>query len=104
MSLARSSGITGPRGRTKSASRNVALPNPPLHLTWAARLFSRGSTLLQATPADLDYGWHRAELGRGEQQLKEPYQASTLPDEPPADALHQFLLDLRLASLKEKPR
>jgi uncharacterized protein len=46
--------------------------------------------------SDLDYGWHRAELARWEQRLDEAHADSTLPEEPPREELHRFLLELRL--------
>ena len=44
----------------------------------------------------LDYTWHRAELARWEKRLGAAFEQSALPEEPPRDEVHEFLVQLRL--------
>lgn len=51
--------------------------------------------------AELDWTWHRAELGRWEERLGQAYTSSTLPEEPPREEAHSFLVNLRLKEFKD---
>jgi hypothetical protein len=45
----------------------------------------------------LDYEWHRAKLASWEQRMNEAHQCSTLPEGPPRELVHRFLVEWRLA-------
>jgi predicted nucleotidyltransferase len=51
---------------------------------------------------DLDWPWHRAELGRWEERLDQAAERSRLPDEPHRDEVHQFLVRLRLNRYRQQ--
>src|SRR5262249_47571749 len=48
---------------------------------------------------DLDWAWHQAELARWETTLEEAFRTTTLPEHPPWEELHRFLVELRLQTL-----
>jgi predicted nucleotidyltransferase len=83
--------------RTGEVEANLIELNRHFGLPFVEELVQRKQAREQGELTDLDWAWHRAELARWEARLDEAFAASTLPDEPPRDEVHRFLVQLRLA-------
>jgi len=82
--------------RTGEVEANLPALNREFGLPFLDDLIRRKQAAETGGLPDLDRDWHLAELTRWEERLEQAHAASTLPDEPPHDAVNRFLVDLRL--------
>lgn len=82
--------------RTGEVQANLFALNGEFKLPFIADLVARKQAREHGVLSGLDYAWHRAELARWEEQLDAAYADSELPEEPPYDEVHDFLVALRL--------
>ena len=83
--------------RSGEVQANLPELNRHFGLPFVEDLVRRKQDREQGVLTELDYGWHRAELVRREDELDAAFAASRLPESPPWDELNSFLVDLRLA-------
>jgi predicted nucleotidyltransferase len=69
--------------------------NRRFHLPFIDDLIARKQGQETGTLDNLDWSWHRGELVRWEERLDRAHEQSRLPDEPPRDAVGEFLVRLR---------
>lgn len=82
--------------RTGAVQANVIELNREFRLSFLDELIAKKQAREHGGLSGLDYEWHRAELARWEERLGEAYEQSRLPEEPPRDLVHKFLVQLRL--------
>jgi predicted nucleotidyltransferase len=82
--------------RTGEVQANLIELNRSFGLPFVDDLIRRKQAREQGVLTELDYEWHRAELGRWEADLDTAFAASGLPEVPPWEELNCFLLGLRL--------
>ncbi len=81
---------------TGEVESNLPALNRRFGLAFLDDLIRRKQAGERAGLADLDWAFHEAELGRWEDRLGQAFAASKLPEEPPRDEAHRFLIELRL--------
>jgi len=82
--------------RTGAVQANLVELIRTFALPFITELIARKQARELGGLSGLDYGWHRAELARWEAQLDAAWAQCALPEEPPRDAVHEFLVKLRL--------
>jgi predicted nucleotidyltransferase len=83
--------------RTGEVQANIVELNREFKLPFIDELIARKQAREHGGLRGLDYDWHRAELARWEEQLGKAFEQSSLSEEPPRDAVHDFLVELRLS-------
>jgi predicted nucleotidyltransferase len=81
--------------RTGAVQANIGELNREFQLPFIDELIAKKQAREQGGLTGLDYEWHRAELARWEERLGQAFAASTLPEEAPRDAVHDFVVALR---------
>lgn len=84
--------------RTGVVQANIVELNREFKLPFIDELIAKKQAKERGGLSGLDYDWHRAELVRWEERLGEAFEQSKLPEEPPGDEVHDFLVRLRLAN------
>ena len=69
--------------------------NERFGLSFVPELIARKASAEFGTLTALDVAFHTEQLDEWERRLNAAYEASTLPTEPPAEELNQFLLEIR---------
>ncbi|MBL8795353.1 MAG: nucleotidyltransferase domain-containing protein [Planctomycetia bacterium] len=82
--------------RTGEVQSNIVELNRAFKLPFIDDLIAKKQAREHGGLSGLDFAWHRAELDRWEQRLGEAFEQSQLPEEPPRDEVHEFLVRLRL--------
>ena len=82
--------------RTGKVQANIVELNRSFQLPFIDDLIARKLAKEHGGLMGLDYPWHRKELARWEERLSEAFEQSRLPEEPPYDEVHKFLVGLRL--------
>ncbi len=82
--------------RTGEVQANIVELNRTFRLPFIEEWIARKLAKEHGRLADLDHAWHREELERWEERLGGAFEQSTLPEEPPYDEVHRFLIGLRL--------
>lgn len=82
--------------RTREVQANIIDLNREFNLPFIDDLIAKMQAKEHGNLSGLDYDWHRSELARWEGRLSQAFEQSELPDEPPRDAVHDFLVELRL--------
>lgn len=82
--------------RTGVVEANLLRLRQSFDLPFLDELIRRKQAREHGELTDLDWAWHRAELGRWEQRLDGAYESCTLPESPAREAVSRFLVDLRL--------
>src|SRR5262249_9618253 len=82
--------------RTGEVQANIVALNREFCLPFIDELIARKQAKEHGGLTGLDYAWHRAELARWEARLDLAFAESKLPEEPPRDEVHAFLVGLRL--------
>jgi predicted nucleotidyltransferase len=79
-------------GRVVSDLREL---NAAFGLPFIDELIRRKADREFGTLGDIDWAFHRAELGRWEERLEAAFADSTLPEDPPRTEMNRFLIELR---------
>jgi predicted nucleotidyltransferase len=74
--------------------------NDRFRLSFIPELIERKASAEFGHLTGVDVAFHRAELDAWERKLDEAHATSRLPDEPPVEELHQFLVGLRMEGLQ----
>ena len=74
--------------------------NERFALPFVPDLIARKASAEFGTLTGVDAAFHREQLDAWEGRLEKAYEASTLPEEPPVEELHRFLIGLRLAGYR----
>lgn len=82
--------------RSGEVQANILELNHEFKLPFIDELIAKKQAREHGGLSGLDDEWHRAELARWEERLREAYERSKLPEEPPRDEVHEFLVKLRL--------
>jgi predicted nucleotidyltransferase len=82
--------------RAGEVQANIVVLNREFKLPFIDELIAKKQAKEHGGLSGLDYAWHGAELARWEERLGLAFEQSTLPEEPPRDAVHEFLIGLRL--------
>ncbi len=82
--------------RTGEMEANLIELNREFKLPFIDELIAKKQARELGRLSGLDYEWHRAELARWEVRLGEAFEQSKLPEEPPRDEVHEFLVKRRL--------
>jgi hypothetical protein len=82
--------------QTGEVEANLPTLNERFRLPFIDDLIARKQAREQGELTELDWTWHRDELTRWEGQLDQAFADSKLPEEPPREELHRFLVDVRL--------
>jgi predicted nucleotidyltransferase len=82
--------------RTGEVQANLRELNRSFQLPFIDELIARKQAREHGALIGLDHTWHRAELTRWEERLDQAFEQCTLPEEPPSDEVHGFLVQLRL--------
>jgi predicted nucleotidyltransferase len=83
--------------RTGEVEANLLALNRHFGLPFIDDLIRRKQERERGELSELDWEWHRGDLAAWETRLEEAHAVSRLPEEPPRDELHRFLIGLRLA-------
>lgn len=89
--------------RTGEVQANIVMLNREFKLPFIDELIAKKQAREHGGLSGLDYSWHRAELARWEERLGVAYERSKLPEEPPRDEVHDFLVQLRLPDGLSRP-
>jgi hypothetical protein len=81
---------------TGNVQANLVELNRAFQLPFINELIAKKQAREHGGLSGLDYEWHRAELARWEERLGEAHEQSKLPEEPPREDVHEFLVRLRL--------
>lgn len=84
--------------QTGEVQANLVALNRCFNLPFLEDLIRRKAAHELGKLDQLDWSWHRQEIARWEKCLDQAYQDSRLPDDAPAQRLHRFLIDFRLAA------
>jgi predicted nucleotidyltransferase len=83
--------------QTGQVEANLPELNRHFKLPFLDDLIRRKLAREQGELGELDWRWHQAELARWEERLDQAHASSTLPEEPPGEALNRFVVQWRLA-------
>jgi uncharacterized protein len=82
--------------QTGEVEANLPILNERFRLPFVEDLIRRKQGREQGVLTELDWKWHCDELTRWEGQLDQAFADSKLPEEPPREELHRFLVGVRL--------
>jgi len=72
--------------------------NERFKMPYISELIARKAAAEFGPLTGLDVAFHRTELDKWERRLDDAFTASTLPENAPTEELHEFLVELRLAT------
>jgi predicted nucleotidyltransferase len=81
---------------TGEVQANIVELNRAFQLSFIDELIAKKQAKEHGGLSGLDYAWHQAELARWEGRLDLAFEQSDLPEEPPREEVHEFLVELRL--------
>jgi predicted nucleotidyltransferase len=82
--------------QTGEVESNLAALSRHFDLPFLNELILQKQSAETGTLTNLDWAWHREELGRWEQRLNQAHEHSQLPEQPPRDDVDRFLVRFRL--------
>jgi hypothetical protein len=82
--------------RTGEVEAHLPTLNEWFQTSFIPELIERKAMAETGTIIGADRDFHRAELDRWEVRLDEAFAACRLPDHPPQDDMHEFLVGLRM--------